>query len=394
MLQRQKWIILPAVVALLLLAWFQTTGRRGTGPRPSSEDNAMGQTLTDLANRPVKITRDARRIVLIRGRDIYELAALLGDDLPKRLVAIGADLRRFDRDGYEAFIAKYPSLASLPEAGDIFKDAVNPEQIVNLHPDLVLADKFMVERGYKCLAQIEAAGLPLLCMDLSDDPFSGPQRSLLLLGKVLGKDAQKRAQAIVSDIDQRLATVMARIEALPSPGPSVYLEASGTPTQFGVSYGAEGNPRRYSGWGAILHRLRVQNIADGIVGDMGKLHPEFILKADPQIIVITGQSWEDPGTLHLGYGATAAPGLQKLGQIQTRPGWSNLRAYREQKVFGIYHNFSMHFFGFVCIEALAKDFYPAAFQDLHPEADFKAFHDQYMPIPLRGVWMLPTENQN
>jgi iron complex transport system substrate-binding protein len=393
MSQHQKWIILLAVLALPL-TWLLHTEKRGAQPRLPGEADATGQMLTDLANRPVKITRDARRIVLLRGRDIYELAALLGDELPNRLVAIGADLRRFDRDGYEAFIAKYPSLASLPEAGDIFKDAVNPEQIVNLHPDLVLADKFMIERGYKCLAQIEATGLPLLCMDLSDDPFSGPQRSLLLLGKVLGKDAEKRARAIVSDIDQRLASVMARIEALPSPGPSVYLEASGTPTQFGVSFGGEGNPPRYSGWGEILHRLRVQNIADGIVTDMGKLHPEFILKADPRIIVITGQSWEDPETLHLGYGATAAPGLRTLGQMQTRPGWSNLRACREQKVFGIYHNFSMHFFGFVCIEALAKDFYPAAFQDLHPEADFKTFHDQYLPIPLRGVWMLPTETQN
>jgi iron complex transport system substrate-binding protein len=389
---RPKWTILPALALSLLLVCYLVA--KGREPTPQSQRaDAAFQRLTDLVGRPVTITRDARRIVLIRGRDIYELAALLGDELPHRLVAIGSDLRRFDRDGYEAFIAKYPSLASLPEAGDIFNDAVNPEQVVDLHPDLVLADKFMIKRGYKCLARIEAAGLPLLCMDLSDDPFSGPQRSLLLLGKVLGTDAQTRAQTIVADIDRRLSSVMARIAALPTPGPTVYLEATGTPTSFGSTYGAYGHPRQYSGWGEILHRLRVQNIADGVVADMQQLHPEFILKADPQIIVFTGQSWEDPGTLHLGYGAAAEPGVRRLAEMETRPGWSTLRACREHKVFGIYHNFSMHFFGFVCIEALAKDFYPGFFKDLHPEADFKAFHDQYMPIPLRGVWMLPTDNQ-
>ena len=367
---------------------------RGVSPVPFPLSDKSLQNIVDLAGHSVKLPREARRIVLIRGRDIYELAALLGDDLPNRIVALGPDLRTADKDGYDAFVARYPSLARLPETGDIFKDAVNAEQIIALNPDLVVMDIFMIERGYKCLARLQQAGLPLLFLDASSDPLFSPQRSLRLLGSVLGEKQKKRAEEITAIADERTNLVLSRIAKISSSKPSVYLETGGNPSSHGVTYGSYGNPRHYSSWGEILRRLGVNNIADGIVANMGQLHPEFILKADPEIIVITGQSWSNPGTLHLGYGAYAEPALQVLSEVQKRPGWTALRAVKNQRVYGVYHNFSMHFFGFVCIEELAKDFYPDAFQDIHPEKEFQEFHKRFLPIPFQGVWMLSCEKQN
>lgn len=383
-----------AIVLLGILLLFVLILRRGTGASPVSlpARESDVQRVVDLAGRSASLPRDIRRIVLIRGRDIYELAALLGDDLPNRVVALGPDLRTADRSAYEAFVGRYPSLAGLPETGDIFKDAVSAEQIIALKPDLVVMDVFMIERGYKCLGPLQKAGLPLLFLDGSSDPLFSPQRSLRLLGEVLGEDQKRRAQEITAIADERTELVLSRIAEISGAKPSVYLEVGGNLSQPGTTYGGYGTPKHYSSWGNVLHRLGVRNIADGIVANMGQLHAEFILQADPEIIVITGQSWSNQGMLHLGYGARAEPALQVLSEIQKRPGWASLRAAKNRRIYAIYHNFSMHFFGFVGIEKLAKDFYPDVFHDIHPEEDFQVFHDRFLPIPCQGVWMLPSDN--
>ena len=385
-------IFFGALVGTLLLFVFVLRPEKRTPTVPVPLAEISTQNIIDLAGRSVGLGREIRRIVLIRGRDIYELAALLGDDLPKRLVAIGPDLRTADRDAYDVFTARYPSLAHLPETGDIFKDAVSVEQIIDLRPDLVVMDSFMIERGYKCVARLQEAGLPLLFLDTSGDPLSGPQRSLRLLGSVLGDKPRQRADEMASIADGRISLVLSRIDKLSRSKPSVYLETGGHPSRPGVSYGGYGNPRHYSSWGEILHRLGVKNIADGVIANMGQLNPEFILQSDPDIIVITGQSWSNQGLLHLGYGARAEPAIKILAEIQNRPGWNSLSAVKNRRICAVYHNFSMRIFDFVCIEKLAKVFYPDVFQDIHPEKDFQGFHNRFMPVPLDGVWMLPTEN--
>ena len=392
-MKRRLFFFAVLLGALLLLVFIFRHGRGASSVSLPSSDKSL-QNIVDLAGHSAKLPRDIRRIVLIRGRDIYELAALLGDDLPNRIVALGPDLRTADRDGYDAFVARFPSLASLPETGDIFKDAVSAEQIIALNPDLVVMDVFMIERGYKCVARLQQAGLPLLFLDASSDPFFSPQRSLRLLGSVLGDRAKQRAEEIASIADERTHLVLSRIDKITGPKPSVYLETEGHLTNPGVTYGGYGNPRHYSSWGETLHRLGVKNIADGIVANMGQLHPEFILQADPEIIVITGQSWSKPGVLHLGYGAQVEPGLRVLSELRNRSGWSSLRAVKNRRIYGVYHNFSMHFFGFIATEQLAKDFYPDVFQDLHPEKEFEEFHNRFLPIPFRGVWTLPCEKLN
>ena len=376
------WVALGGVLLAFLA---HENGGRGTHGGQSSF-----RQVRDLAGREVRVSRDVRRIVLVQGRDIYALAALLGDDLPNRLVAIGPDLRTADHDAYEAIIARYPSIAQLPEIGDIFKDAMSAEQLVALHPDLVVLDAFMLERGFRCLEKMEQAGLPLVYHDASNDPISGPQRSLLLLGSLLGPQAQARAREMAAIADARMQLITSRLANYPGPFPSVYLETGGNPRHPGNTFGTTKTPPRYTCWGEVLHRLRVKNIADGVI-DWGPLHPEYILRADPEVVILTGQSWKSPGQLHLGYGADAAQGMGVLADFRTRPGWECIRAIQSHRVYAVFHTFTIHFFGFVGVEALAKDCYPELFADLHPEADLREIHNRFLPYPLTGAWMLPTE---
>lgn len=340
----------------------------------------------DLAGRKVSITRNVHRIILLRSKDIYELAALLGDELPKKLVAWGPDLQTDDKEAYDKFIEKYPSLKEIPVTGSIYSDGLSAEQLVNLHPDLVIADRFILDRGYKYVSKLTEAGLPVVYLDGSTDPLTGSQRGITLLGQILGKEA--RAKEIVNYADSQLDIVRDRLIQLHPTAPKVYLEAgSGGPSTFSQTYGSAGNPKEYTSWGAVLHQLRVDNIADGVVSKQEKINPEYIIQKDPEIIIITGQHWTaGNGSMQLGYFITQGKADTLLRSFASRPGWSTLSAIQHHRLYSVFHNTAI-ILCFAAVQALAKDCYPAIFKDLDPEASLRLFYTRFLPISYSGTWM-------
>jgi iron complex transport system substrate-binding protein len=63
--------------------------------------------------------------------------------------------------------------------------------------------------------------------------------------------------------------------------------------------------------GEILKRLGVANIVPGRLGSIPKLNPEFVVRADPQVIIISSR---------------------EAAALRERPGWGKLRAIREGRV--------------------------------------------------------------
>jgi len=397
-----KTVLLVLSIAVLLFIgghYFQAFRSTSLNTSESTTGSTTGNTIgpdesiscTDLAGRKLVVKKDIRRIVLLRSKDIYELAALLGDELTSRLIAWGPDLRTDDKETYDQFVEKYPALKTLPETGSIYSDGLNTEQLVALQPDLVIADKFILDKGYKYVQKMEEAGLPVVYLDGSTDPLKGSQQGMLLLGTLFHR--QERATAIVQYVDSQLNAVLATIHTLKSKPPSVYLEAgSGGPAEMAPTYGSSGSPGEYTSWGAVLQQLGVRNIADGVVARQARINPEYILQADPDIIVITGQHWvAATGSMQLGYYATAAGAQKQLRDFAGRPGWNTLSAVRNRRVYSVFHNTAI-ILCYAAVEALAKDCYPAAFAGLDPERDRKIFYDRFLPIPYSGVWMAGIGN--
>jgi iron complex transport system substrate-binding protein len=81
----------------------------------------------------------------------------------------------------------------------------------------------------------------------------------------------------------------------------VYFEVSREPYAAGAA----------SFIGELLTRLGVGNIVPAALGPFPQLNPEFVVRANPDVIMI---------------GDGSAQGLEQ------RPGWSSLRALREQRV--------------------------------------------------------------
>jgi iron complex transport system substrate-binding protein len=101
-----------------------------------------------------------------------------------------------------------------------------------------------------------------------------------------------------ADIERAAAQVPSRLK-----GRSVYFEADSTPYAAGEA----------SFLGQTLQRLHLRNVAPAALGAFPKLSPEFIVRAQPDVILAT---------------------RRHVQEMPGRPGWSTLKALRERQVCG------------------------------------------------------------
>lgn len=180
------------------------------------------------------------------------------------------------------------SVRALPHVGGL-EDA-RIESIVALKPDLVLAPT-----SSRALDRLQALGLKVLALE--PRTFADVQRVLGLLGPVLGT---RDAAAVWRGIEQDLA---AAVRELPPQlrGTRVYFEVSSAPYAASES----------SFIGELLGRLGLRNIVPGALGPFPRLNPEFVVRADPQWIMVADDD---------------------VTRLPTRPGWSRMRALRDGHV--------------------------------------------------------------
>ena len=159
-----------------------------------------------------------------------------------------------------------------------------------LRPDVVL-----MATSSRSAARLEALGLTVVALE--PKTHADVQRVLGKLGQLL---AVPDAQQVWRTID---ASVSAAAQALPATvrGTRVYYEVSRGPYGAGTS----------SFIGETLARLGVQNILPAQLGPFPKLNPEYVVRANPDLIMV---------------GARSAAGLAE------RPGWAGIRAVREQRI--------------------------------------------------------------
>ena len=256
----KRILIVVAVLLALLLLMFGTA-------------QAQGVQLTDDRGRAVQLARTPQRIVSLLP-SLAETVCALGEC--QRLVGV---------DRY----TNWPeSVRKLPQVGGGLDP--NIEAIVALRPDVVL-----MATSSRAAARLEALGIPVVALE--PKTHADVQRVLGKVGQLLGvQDAQRVWRA--TD-----AGVQAAAQSLPpaARGARVYFEVN--PGPYGAGPG--------SFIGETLTRLGARNILGATLGPFPKLNPEFVVRADPDLIMI---------------GARSAEGLA------ARPGWASMRALREQRL--------------------------------------------------------------
>jgi iron complex transport system substrate-binding protein len=180
------------------------------------------------------------------------------------------------------------SIKRLPQLGGGLDP--NIEAIVALKPDLVL-----VASSAKAAFRLESLGIPVAALEPKN--LKEMKLAFSKVGTLLGVD---QSAAIWQGLEQNVAKLIASAPRSPRPV-KVYFEASAGP------YGASES----SFIGELIQRLGAHNILPGNLGPYPKINPEFVVRANPDIIMV---------------------GTSESGNLASRPGWANMNAVKNQRV--------------------------------------------------------------
>ncbi|MBA3058232.1 MAG: ABC transporter substrate-binding protein [Gammaproteobacteria bacterium] len=235
--------------------------------------SAQAFDVTDDSGVVVHLTQPPQRIV-----------SLL-PSLTESVCELGACARLVGVDRYSNYPA---SLQKLPQVGGGLDP--NIEAIVALRPDVVLM-------AVSSRASERLRSLGIKVVSLEPKTHADVQRVMLKIGEVLAvPDAAKIWRVIDAGVSAAAQSVPASAK-----GTRVYFEVNQGPYAAGES----------SFIGETLTRLGVKNIVPAKLGPFPKLNPEYIVRANPDLIMV---------------------GERNAGGLTQRPGWHSIRAVHDNRL--------------------------------------------------------------
>lgn len=245
----------------------------------------VGWSIALAQSAPLSVTDD--RGQTLRWDTPPQRIVTLLPSLTETVCALGQCHRLVGVDGYSNWPA---AVTALPQVGGGLDPSI--EAIVALRPDVVLAGTSM-----RAIERLQALGLTVAAFEPKN--HADVRRVLGQVARVLGLPEAESAR-VWRHID---AAVSAAAQSLPghARGTRVYFEVNRAP------YGAGDS----SFIGETLQRLGVRNIIDATLGPFPKLNPEFVVRANPDVIMV---------------------GDRHFGGMTDRPGWAGIRAVREQRL--------------------------------------------------------------
>lgn len=200
--------------------------------------------------------------------------------LTETVCALGFCERLVGTDRYSNWPASVPAL---PKLGGM--DDTQVERLVALRPDVVLA-----ARSTRAVERLESLGLTVVVLEPRSQAEA--RRTVATVATLMGRPEQ--GAVLWARIDQQVQRAAARVPAALR-GQKVYFEVDSAPYAAGST----------SFLGELLTQLGLGNIVPPALGPFPKLNPEFIVKAQPDLVMAVERNLRD---------------------MSRRPGWSTLKA--------------------------------------------------------------------
>ena len=227
---------------------------------------------------------DDRGVRLQLARPPQRIVALL-PSLTEMVCALGQCERLVAVDRYSNFP---DSVRALPTVGGGLDPQI--EAIVALRPDLVL-----MASSSPAAARLQSLGLSVAALEPKN--YADVQRVLQTLGLLLAvPHAPRLWRDIESGVDAAARSIPQALR-----NQRVYFEVNGGPYAAGEA----------SFIGETLTRLGLRNIVPATLGAFPKINPEFVVRADPDLVMV-------------GDGSVAA--------MAQRPGWAAMRAVQARRI--------------------------------------------------------------
>lgn len=240
--------------------------------------------ITDMLGRDITLSEAATRIVALTAADCEILCALGCED---------ALVGRGEYCDYPASVLDKPSVQSGYNT--------NLEEIIALAPQIVLMGT-MAQNTDQADA-LAAAGIQTVISDAQD--IEGVYTAIRLIGSLMGKDAE--AETLIAKMQYTFTEIS---ETGIDTGKTVYFEVS--PLQWGLWT---------AGKGTFMDELAAMCGLTNAFADVdgwAQISEEQVLERDPDYIV----------TITMYYGE----GLTPIEEIQSRSGWENLKAVRNNAI--------------------------------------------------------------
>ena len=206
------------------------------------------------------------------------------------LCAIAACGKLVGIDTYSNFPAQ---VDTLPKLGSAFEP--NLEAIVALNPDLVLTDE-----SSDLAEALRQVGIPVYAG--TAQTFDEVFQKFTVLGELVNRETQ--AALLSGRVQGSIRAISERASQLDPT--SVYFEIDPTPYSVGPN----------SFIGVLLSRAGGENIVGTGLGDFPKLDPEYVVAADPEVIVV---SERDAATLPERSGWAGIAAVQNGRVVPTTP---------------------------------------------------------------------------
>jgi len=283
-------LLVPLFACLLLLAACGATGTSAGGTTPTASNPTPTPTpAADVYGTPITYPKSAPQKIVSLAPSMSEILGALS--LQDRVVAVD-------------FYTDYPAALTKKQKISDANGKVSVEEIIALHPDLVLSSGGLTKQYDSQLTQV---GLHVV--DLPSPNFSQTLQQIQLVGHLTF--TQDAANTLVKKMQQQIDDVKAKVAG--TTAPKVLLEADdsipGKPYVFGGgSFGDE-----------LLQYANATNIfhSNTSGGGYPQVTDEAIIAANPQFVILT----EDPQ-----YGGN--PTL-----VYKRANWSGIDALKNNKVY-------------------------------------------------------------
>ena len=264
--RRAAWAGALIGAGLAMAAW-APSARAGAAPL------ATALVLTDDLGHRLTLAAPAQRVVS------------LVPSLTEAVCALGACGRLVGTDRYSNWPAE---VQRLPKVGGLEDTQI--ERIVSLKPDLVL-----VAVSSRARDRLQALGVPVLALEPMR--LAETQAMLRTVAAALGVPAQ--GDRLWADTVSRIQQAAGRLPPAWR-GQRVYFEVSAAP------YGAG----EASFVGELLAKLGLANIVPAAMGPFPKLNPEFVVRAQPAVLMASQVN---------------------LASMPGRPAWLSIRALAQRR---------------------------------------------------------------
>lgn len=313
--------------------------------------NGEPKTIVDSMDRTVAIYKPVKRMVVLT----YPVAEAV------KIVKAESGVVGVSNEHILPKKAFFPILSDLPNIG--VPPRPDREAIINLNPDIVFTGRIL--GGNDGLEDGLPDTIALVRWDMGR--LERITANVNQVGYLLDKEeeAEEFCDFYKNYIDEK---IKGRASEIPEEKRMrVYIEMDHLGGNMAFASGSSGHEICVAAGGInIAADLPLQSSAPIV-----EVEKEWLMKEDPDVIivVVTGR----PGLC--GYEVDDPEGMEELREdAVNRPGWENLTAVRENRVYLIHKDLVGSTANFIGATYVAKWLYPEIFSDLYPEE----VHQEYL----------------